>query len=223
MTYTVSLKLKPETYQCFKTVHTKLNQGSTEPQAKILGDNFAEIACQVIDQAFGQLVNQSGSTDNDSSKALKQVKDAIIKYMPWSVSFFGNDRLLPMVNHVNSLMYQSNGTDYISYQVDKVLVKELLGCAEKMRDGQSQYVVPGLKAFTKVVDQGVTSLVREPKKMLKFNIVVNKALDGVIALTTQIGYKRFEKLSTLHDAKTITRYFDHFLVFLDNDAKNKVG
>lgn len=223
MTYTVSLKLKPETYQQFQTIHSKLNHADREAQAKVLGDNFANIACEIIDQAFGQLVDQSASGDKDSQKALKQVKDAIIKYMPWSVSFFGNDRLLPMVNHVNTLMYKQNDQGYISYQVDKVLVNELLGCAEKMREGQSQYVVPGLKAFTKVVDQGVTSLVREPKKMLKFNMVVNKTLDGVIALTTQIGYKRFEKLSTLYDAKTVTHYFDHFLVFLDNDAKNKAS
>lgn len=223
MTYTVSLKLKPETYQCFQGIHNKLNQADREPQAKRLGDNLAEIACEIIDQAFGGLVNQSSAGDQDSKKVLKQVKDAITKYMPWSVSFFGNDRLLPMVNHVHSLMYQSNSTNFISYPVEKALINELLSCVAKMREGHSQYVVPGLKAFTQVVDQGVTSLVREPKKMLKFNIVVNKTLDGVIALTTQLGYKRFEKLSTLHDAQTITRYFDHFLVFLDNDAKTKIG
>lgn len=223
MTYTVSLKLKPETYQQFQGVYQKLNNADREPQAKILGDNFANIACEIIDQAFGHLVDQSASGDKDSQKALKQIKDSIIKYMPWSVSFFGNDRLLPMVNHVHSLMYNKNDQGYISYQVDKVLVDELLGCAEKMREGQSQYVVPGLKAFTKVVDQGVTSLVREPKKMLKFNMVVNKTLDGVIALTTQIGYKRFEKLSTQYDAQTVSKYFNHFLVFLDHDAENKAS
>lgn len=223
MTYTVSLKLKPETYQQFQGVYQKLNNADREPQAKILGDNFANIACEIIDQAFGHLVDQSASGDKDSQKALKQIKDSIIKYMPWSVSFFGNDRLLPMVNHVHSLMYNKNDQGYISYQVDKVLVDELLGCAEKMREGHSQYVVPGLKAFTKVVDQGVTSLVREPKKMLKFNMVVNKTLDGVIALTTQIGYKRFEKLSTQYDAQTVSKYFNHFLVFLDHDAENKAS
>ena len=223
MTYTVSLKLKPETYQQFQGVYQKLNNADREPQAKILGDNFANIACEIIDQAFGHLVDQSASGDKDSQKALKQIKDSIIKYMPWSVSFFGNDRLLPMVNHVHGLMYNKNDQGYISYQVDKVLVDELLGCAEKMREGQSQYVVPGLKAFTKVVDQGVTSLVREPKKMLKFNMVVNKTLDGVIALTTQIGYKRFEKLSTQYDAQTVSKYFNHFLVFLDHDAENKAS
>lgn len=223
MTYTVSLQLTPQTYQKFQTIHTKLNQADREPQAKQLGDNFADIACEIIDQAFGNLVNQSNAPDGESAKALKQVKDAISKYMPWSVSFFGNDRLLPMVNHVHGLMSQRNEQGYISYPVDKIVIHDLLGSIEKMKEGQGQYVVPALKAFTQVVDQGVTSLVREPKKMLKFNVVVNKTLDGVIALTTQIGYKRFEKLSTMYDAQTLAKYFDHFIVFLDNDAKNKAS
>lgn len=222
MNYTVELKLKPETYQQFQNIHTKLNNNDREPQSKILGDNISNIACELIDQAFGSLVSQSDSKDGDSEKVLKQVKDAIIKYMPWSVSFFGNDRLLPMVNHVNGLMRKKGEQGYITYPVNKPLVDELLGCAEQLRQGHSAYVKPGLKAFTQVVDQGVTSLIREPKKMLKFNIVVNKTLDGVISLTTQLGYKRFEKLSSIYDAETIGQYFDHFTAFLDNEATHKV-
>lgn len=221
MSYTVELKLKPETYQQFQNIHTKLNNNDREPQSKALGDNISNIACELIDQAFGSLVNQSSSKDGDSEKVLKQVKDAITKYMPWSVSFFGNDRLLPMVNHVNGLMKRKNDQGYITYPVDKVVVEELLGCAEQLKQGNTAYVKPGLKAFTQVVDQGVTSLIREPKKLLKFNMVVNKTLDGVISLTTGIGYKRFDKLSTIYDAQTIGKYFDHFVAFLDKGDNNK--
>lgn len=221
MSYTVELKLKPETYQKFQNIHTKLNNNDREPQSKELGDNISNIACELIDQAFGSLVNQSSSKDGDSEKVLKQVKDAITKYMPWSVSFFGNDRLLPMVNHVNGLMKRKNDQGYITYPVDKVVVEELLGCAEQLKQGNTAYVKPGLKAFTQVVDQGVTSLIREPKKLLKFNMVVNKTLDGVISLTTGIGYKRFDKLSTIYDAQTIGKYFDHFVAFLDKGDNNK--
>lgn len=223
MSYTVELKLKPETYQQFQNIHTKLNNNDREPQSKYLGDNISNIACELIDQAFGSLVNQSSSKDGDSEKVLKQVKDAITKYMPWSVSFFGNDRLLPMVNHVNGLMKRKNDQGYITYPVDKVVVEELLGCAEQLKQGNTAYVKPGLKAFTQVVDQGVTSLIREPKKLLKFNMVVNKTLDGVISLTTGIGYKRFDKLSTIYDAQTIGKYFDHFVAFLDKGDNNKAS
>lgn len=221
MSYTVELKLKPETYQQFQQIHQKLNQGEKAPLSKQLGDNISNIACELIDQAFGSLVNQSDSKDGESGKVLKQIKDAITKYMPWSVSFFGNDRLLPMVNHVNTLMKTKGEQGYITYPVDKVLVDELLGCAEHMKQGNSAYVKPGLKAFTQVVDQGVTSLIREPKKLLKFNMVVNKTLDGVISLTTGLGYKRFEKLSTMYDAESIGVFFDHFVAFLDKGAKNE--
>lgn len=223
MSYTVELKLKPETYQQFQNIHTKLNNNDREPQSKYLGDNISNIACELIDQAFGSLVNQSSSKDGDSEKVLKQVKDAITKYMPWSVSFFGNDRLLPMVNHVNGLMKRKNDQGYITYPVDKVVVEELLGCAEQLKQGNTAYVKPGLKAFTQVVDQGVTSLIREPKKLLKFNMVVNKTLDGVISLTTQLGYKRFDKLSSIYDAQTIGKYFDHFVAFLDKGDNNKAS
>ena len=223
MSYTVELKLKTETYQQFKNIHTKLNNNDREPQSKYLGDNISNIACELIDQAFGSLVNQSSSKDGDSEKVLKQVKDAITKYMPWSVSFFGNDRLLPMVNHVNGLMKRKNDQGYITYTVDKVVVEELLGCAEQLKQGNTAYVKPGLKAFTQVVDQGVTSLIREPKKLLKFNMVVNKTLDGVISLTTQLGYKRFDKLSSIYDAQTIGKYFDHFVAFLDKGDNNKAS
>ena len=223
MSYTVELKLKPETYQQFQNIHTKLNNNDREPQSKYLGDNISNIACELIDQAFGSLVNQSSSKDGDSEKVLKQVKDAITKYMPWSVSFFGNDRLLPMVNHVNGLMKRKNDQGYITYPVDKVVVEELLGCAEQLKQGNTAYVKLGLKAFTQVVDQGVTSLIREPKKLLKFNMVVNKTLDGVISLTTQLGYKRFDKLSSIYDAQTIGKYFDHFVAFLDKGDNNKAS
>ena len=223
MSYTVELKLKTETYQQFKNIHTKLNNNDREPQSKYLGDNISNIACELIDQAFGSLVNQSSSKDGDSEKVLKQVKDAITKYMPWSVSFFGNDRLLPMVNHVNGLMKRKNDQGYITYTVNKVVVEELLGCAEQLKQGNTAYVKLGLKAFTQVVDQGVTSLIREPKKLLKFNMVVNKTLDGVISLTTQLGYKRFDKLSSIYDAQTIGKYFDHFVAFLDKGDNNKAS
>ena len=221
MTYTISLKLEPATYQQFLNIHQKLNASDREPQAKILGENLSKIACEVIHQAFGQLVKNGSSKDQDSAKVLTQIQDAIMKYMPWSVSFFGNDRLLPMVNHVRTLIYEQNGQHYISYPVEKSLIHDLLDSAEQMRQGNKQFVSSGLKSFTKVVDQGVTTLIREPKKLLKFNLVVDKTLNGVISLTTQLGYKRFENLSKNHDPESIVAYFDHFMVFLDSEGQKK--
>lgn len=221
MAHTIALKLKPETYQRFKYLYTQLNAGESSSLAKPLGENLADISCEVIDQVFGPLVGLSNSGDQESEKIIKQIVDNLRKYMPWSVSFFSNDRLVPMVNYLESKTFEKNNQFFLSYQVDEALMAEILVDAEHMKQGRNEYIAPALKAFSQVVDQGVTSLIREPKKMLKFNVLVDKTLNGVIHLTTQLGYKRFDKLATVRDAKTMSIYFDHFLEFLNTE--NKIG
>lgn len=222
MSNLISLKLKPETHQRFQDIHRKLNAGERTDQAKPLGENLADITCEIIDQVFGTISKISTSQDQESDKVIQQILDTTRKYMPWSVSFFGNERLTPMVNYLQNMTYEKDGHYFIAYSVDKNLISELMGNVDQIKAGHGQYVSPALKIFTQVVDQGVTSLIREPKKMLKFNMVVDKTLNGVISLTTQLGYKRFDKLGSMYDAQTISQFFDHFLVFLENQAKTNV-
>ena len=222
MSNLISLKLKPETHQRFQDIHRKLNACERTDQAKPLGENLADITCEIIDQVFGTISKISTSQDQESDKVIQQILDTTRKYMPWSVSFFGNERLTPMVNYLQNMTYEKDGHYFIAYSVDKNLISELMGNVDQIKAGNGQYVSPALKIFTQVVDQGVTSLIREPKKMLKFNMVVDKTLNGVISLTTQLGYKRFDKLGSMYDAKTISQFFDHFLVFLENQAKTNV-
>jgi hypothetical protein len=221
MSYSISLKILPETHQRFTNLHRKLNAGDQESLAKPLGENLADIACEIIDQVFGNIAKMSTSGDHESEKIIQQILDTTRKYMPWSVSFFANERLVPMVNYLRDLTIEKNGHFYVTYPIDHSLANELLGHVEKMKDGNNACVPPALKAFTAVVDQGVTHLIREPKKMLKFNVVVDKTLNGVIHVTTQLGYKRFDKLGKIYDANSISGYFDHFLVFLNNEQTQK--
>lgn len=214
MGYAVTLKIQPETFARFEDIHQKMQAGSSVSLAKALGEVLADISCEVVDQVFGDATRQHARPDYESEKILQQIKEAVRKYMPWSVSFFSNERLLPMVDYLAGMTYRKEGRCLLSYQVDNVVVKETLGCLEQIREGNHAYIQPAFKAFTQIVDQGVTSLVREPKKMLKFNFVVDKTLNGVITLTTQLGYKRLEKLGSQFDAETTEKYFGHFFEFM---------
>lgn len=64
----------------------------------------------------------------------------------------------------------------------------------------------------------MTCLIREPKHLLKFNLVVDKTLNGVIHMTTHLGYKRLEKLGTQIDLDMANDYIEHFLAFLRKEA-----
>ena len=221
MTYAVSLKLKPETYQRFQHIHQQLNAGEIKSLSKALGAVLTDISCEIIEQLFGEMSRSSHSLDGESEKIIQQVIQTMQKYMPWSVSFFGNERLTPMVNYLASMMYQQEGQGFVTYPVDSIVMKETLGCIEQIRQGNSACIAPAFKGFTQIIDQGVGYLIRDPKKMLKFNLVVDKTLNGVIHLTTQLGYKRLDKMGAQFDLESAEIYLNHFLGFLQHPAKPK--
>ncbi|HHP8168428.1 TPA: hypothetical protein ACSISK_003471, partial [Acinetobacter baumannii] len=203
MSYKVFLKISDSTYTQFASIREKLHAGVRESQSKVLGDVLSDLSCEIIEQVFSVLLKdeQDNSTMTqkqryESEKVLQQILDTFRKYMPWSVSFFGNERLLPLVDYMTSLMKEREQDVYITYPITPQLVQQAQTLTEQIREGNMQSVEKAFQTLIQIVDLGVTSLVREPKKRLKFNLVVDKTLNGVINMTTHLGYKRLEKLGT---------------------------
>lgn len=225
MSYKVFLKISDSTYTQFASIREKLHAGVRESQSKVLGDVLSDLSCEIIEQVFSVLLKdeQDNSTMTqkqryESEKVLQQILDTFRKYMPWSVSFFGNERLLPLVDYMTSLMKEREQEAYITYPITPQLVQQAQTLTEQIREGNMQSVEKAFQTLIQIVDLGVTSLVREPKKRLKFNLVVDKTLNGVINMTTHLGYKRLEKLGTQVDQTTATHYINHFLAFMHQAA-----
>ncbi|HCQ9725606.1 TPA: hypothetical protein OMQ44_002412 [Acinetobacter baumannii] len=225
MSYKVFLKISDSTYTQFASIREKLHAGVRESQSKVLGDVLSDLSCEIIEQVFSVLLKdeQDNSTMTqkqryESEKVLQQILDTFRKYMPWSVSFFGNERLLPLVDYMTSLMKEREQDVYITYPITPQLVQQAQTLTEQIREGNMQSVEKAFQILIQIVDLGVTSLVREPKKRLKFNLVVDKTLNGVINMTTHLGYKRLEKLGTQVDQTTATHYINHFLAFMHQAA-----
>ena len=225
MSYKVFLKISDSTYTQFASIREKLHAGVRESQSKVLGDDLSDLSCEIIEQVFSVLLKdeQDNSTmtekqRHESEKVLQQILDTFRKYMPWSVSFFGNERLLPLVDYMTSLMKECEQDVYITYPITPQLVQQAQTLTEQIRAGNMQSVEKAFQTLIQIVDLGVTSLVREPKKRLKFNLVVDKTLNGVINMTTHLGYKRLEKLGTQVDQTTATHYINHFLAFMHQAA-----
>lgn len=225
MSYKVFLKISDSTYTQFASIREKLHAGVRESQSKVLGDVLSDLSCEIIEQVFSVLLKdeQDNSTMTqkqryESEKVLQQILDTFRKYMPWSVSFFGNERLLPLVDYMTSLMKEREQEVYITYPITPQLVQQAQTLTEQIREGNMQSLEKAFQTLIQIVDLGVTSLVREPKKRLKFNLVVDKTLNGVINMTTHLGYKRLEKLGTQVDQTTATHYINHFLAFMHQAA-----
>ncbi|MFI8144854.1 hypothetical protein [Acinetobacter sp. ABJ_C5_2] len=225
MSYKVFLKISDSTYTQFAAIREKLQAGVKESQSKVLGNVLSDLSCEIIEQVFSVLLQgEKGNSTmtekqrQESEKVLQQILDTFRKYMPWSVSFFGNERLLPLVDYMTSLMKEREQDVYITYPITPQLVQQAQTLTEQIRAGNMQSVEEAFQTLIQIVDLGVTSLVREPKKRLKFNLVVDKTLNGVINMTTHLGYKRLEKLGTQVDQTTATHYINHFLAFMHQAA-----
>ena len=209
-----------DTYARFAHIRAQLLQGSKESQANALGNVLSEMACEVIEQVFMVLLqeNQHHSQTGESEKVIQQILEAIRKYMPWSVSFFGNDRLVPVVEYLSKTIQLEDEKVYMTYPIEQQLAQQVKSSSQKLAGGDRHETVNALKLLTDVIDVGVTHLIREPKKCLKFNFVVDKTLNGVINMTTHLGYKRLEKLGTQLDQQVAVIYVDYFLKFMRHQA-----
>ncbi|EKU56449.1 hypothetical protein ACINWC323_2987 [Acinetobacter sp. WC-323] len=178
------------------------------------------MACEVVEQVFIVLLqeNKQYSQTGESEKVIQQILEAIRKYMPWSISFFGNDRLIPLVEYLSKTLQIEDETIYMTYPVKQPLAKQVKASSQKLANGDHNEISNSLKLLTEVIDAGVDHLIREPKKCLKFNFVVDKTLNGVINMTTHLGYKRLEKLSTQIDQQLAATYVDYFLKFMRHSA-----
>ena len=220
MNTAVFLNIHADTYARFAHIRAQLLQGSKESQANALGNVLSEMACEVIEQVFMVLLqeNQHHSQTGESEKVIQQILEAIRKYMPWSVSFFGNDRLVPLVEYLSKTIQLEDENVYMTYPIEQQLAQQVKSSSQKLAGGDRHETVNALKLLTDVIDVGVTHLIREPKKCLKFNFVVDKTLNGVINMTTHLGYKRLEKLGTQLDQQVAVIYVDYFLKFMRHQA-----
>ena len=220
MNTAVFLNIHADTYARFAHIRAQLLQGSKESQANALGNVLSEMACEVIEQVFMVLLqeNQHHSQTGESEKVIQQILEAIRKYMPWSVLFFGNDRLVPVVEYLSKTIQLEDEKVYMTYPIEQQLAQQVKSSSQKLAGGDRHETVNALKLLTDVIDVGVTHLIREPKKCLKFNFVVDKTLNGVINMTTHLGYKRLEKLGTQLDQQVAVIYVDYFLKFMRHQA-----
>ena len=220
MNTVVYLNIHTDTYARFAHIRDQLLQGSKESQANALGNVLSEMACEVIEQVFMVLLqeNQHYSQTGESEKVIQQILEAIRKYMPWSVSFFGNDRLVPLVEYLSKTFQLEDQRIYMTYPISQQLENQIKASSQKLAQGDQAEISNALKLLTDVIDVGVTHLIREPKKCLKFNFVVDKTLNGVINMPTHLGYKRLEKLGTQLDQDVASKYVDYFLNFMRHQA-----
>ena len=226
MSYSILLKINDVTHGQFETIRQQLNAGTHESQSRILGEVLSEIACDIVEQVFSVLLIQNRQPTQlthkytvESEKVIQQIIGAVRKYMPWSIALFGNERLCPFANYFSNMIKYHDEQVYVSYPIDRQLVQQAHTLITQLKNNEISDMVDVFQTLIQIVDLGVTSLIREPKKCLNFNTVVDKTLNGVINMTAHLSYKRLEKMGNQVDANAATDCVNHFLAFMHVDRE----
>ncbi|ENW82917.1 hypothetical protein F909_01194 [Acinetobacter sp. ANC 3929] len=226
MSYSILLKINDVTHGQFETIRQQLNAGTHESQSRILGEVLSEIACDIVEQVFSVLLIQNRQPTQlthkytvESEKVIQQIIGAVRKYMPWSIALFGNERLCPFANYFSNMIKYHDEQVYVSYPIDRQLVQQVHVLVTKLKNNEISDMVDVFQTLIQIVDLGVTNLIREPKKCLNFNRVVDKTLNGVINMTAHLSYKRLEKMGNQVDTGTATDCVNHFLAFMHVDTE----
>ncbi|MEB3753918.1 hypothetical protein [Acinetobacter sp. MD2(2019)] len=227
MAYAVYLKVNTESYQKFLAIQTALNTHSSAKQAHALGAVFAEVAVQIVQQAFIELLEQQKrrirlahgyDIADDAEKVIAHVVNAIQKYLPWSIALLSNARLKPVVDYFDAMIVPTSEQIFLKYNVDHALVLKTNTAIEQVQNGQRAAIQDAFACLIQMIDLGVQQLIYQPKQLLKFNLVVDKTLNGVIQVCCNLAYKRLTQLGQEVGLDVAPFYIEHFLSFLDSES-----
>lgn len=214
MNYQMKLLLNKNTYQRFKEIEQQLQQQKNTLVGPALATVLADLACEVIEQIFRPLMEAQLKMGHRSEHTLEQICQTLRKYLPWSIHALNHQRLVILVDYLRHHLSEQQQQYVISYPVSGGSVAAFQQTYARVQQANPHAIAESFTHLQQLIDQGVTHLLRQPRQLLKFNMVVDKTLDGVTHMTTQQGYKRLDKMGMLLDQQSALDYFDYILTLI---------
>lgn len=199
--YYVALPLTAGMNQKINELNRRLEQGDKTRLADEAGRLMSEVSCYVIDQVFGGMINQFASQSDIPEKMranltesighIDDVKAVLKKYMPWAIGRFSNDRLAPVMAYfMHQMQVQKDGEPALVFDLPQCAAQRALLALCSLEKGNLTDAEGAVESLVEVNELGVNALIKHPKDLLKFNVVIDKTLNGVIHMTLSIANKR---------------------------------
>ena len=211
----MELRLRSEHYQDLQQLYTQAQQGQSAQLANQIGVALAHVGTDLIDDLFEGIHQKLAESEHyESAETIAQVKQRIHKYLPWAVKYLSHQRLMRLLAYFIEQAQLEDGQVKLRYSVPDELYRRFRQQILHIEVGDARFMPQAFATLTEILDLAVNQWVRQPKASLELNALVNKTMDGVIHVTTQIGYQRLSQLGQELDPKIGLKYLQHFLEFL---------
>lgn len=198
--------------------------GTRESQAKLAGQLITDAACDLIDAFFGSLLTTLAREHPgepgyaEAGALLDDIKGKLRHYLGWVTGFFANERLTPVVGHYRGLMTRlpEDGRErsHIAFAITPALGADAQRTLEALRSGDVTDARASIEVLIRAIDEALEPLLLEPKRRMKFNFVVDKTLNGVLAVTMGVVHHKLRKLGETLPHELFRPVADHLTRFV---------
>ncbi|MEO6698748.1 MAG: hypothetical protein ABIR53_04075 [Paraperlucidibaca sp.] len=195
----------PSLPQDVALLHERLNQKTKEPQGELATTLIQNAASELINIFFAELLNELVAADEsepsyrEARSMVREINEKLAHYLGWSSSFFNNDRIRPAVAHYHSMIYAlpeiSGQRAYIAFACSSALAQRIDAQLADLQQSQASSSHEAIETLIEIIDAAMHELLITPKKLMKFNFVVDKTLSGVISLTQTVAFRSLRKLA----------------------------
>ena len=184
---------------------------------------LTEVYCDLIDACFTHLLDDINRTH--ASKVLieaqavaEDIKDKARHYLGWVAGFLANERLPPVIAHFHGMMHQLDLGDgmkpYMAFNLSARLAADAQRVLASLHDGSATSIDEGIELLIEAVEEAIVPLAIQPKDLMKFNFIVDKTLNGVIALVRTLFKRMLRKLAPHLPRELYSRVAAHLETFL---------
>lgn len=164
---------------------------------------LTEVYCDLLDMCYGQLLEKVNAKHpvkslSEAHDVLKEIESKARHYMSWITPFLAKEKVVKVIDYFDTLLIRpAPGTGdkpVARLHIAPQLAKAGLAALDDLMSGKSHDIEKGIELLIQATDAVIEQLVEQPKRVMKFNLVVDKTLGGVIALLKGIGHAIIRKI-----------------------------
>lgn len=178
----------------------------TEADKKVGALLLADTLCDLLDFCFTDLMKELQREHPSRSIEMglatsEGIKEKIHHYLAWIVSFISSERLVPVIEHYNSLVHEmtlhGQLQTVVAFPISASLAADATRVLGELRSGEAENADEGMTLLVHAIETLLEPAILTPKRLMKFNFLVNKTLDGVISVVMALFKRELRKLGPM--------------------------
>ncbi len=215
----VCLPLMAEIPERTRCIDAALSSGTRESQAAPAAETMALAINALVDQFLSQLLRDLYSAYPEHTnyktalKVIDDIQGKVLHYLEWLTRFLSNERMAVVVKNYLALMHRLSAKnpeqDYLAVGLASDLAVRGRKTINALRSGESTDVAAGIEVLIDIIDAVLIDFVYEPKRLMRFNFVVNKGLDGAIYMIKGLAFRQLRLLGSDIPPEHVFVFLDH--------------